>query len=190
MDIFPHTIMDIAHLLQPQEDAIRQKFIPALTGRNGVSDAGRDLLSLTVRLGGLGLTNPGEVCSHDFTSSVNVTAPLQLSSYYNNLTSPQSHCEWKLKSHFNASWTQASLPVRIGGLGFRSAAQLAPSAFLASAVGSSNLICHIHPSISGASHFQIWICSHPVVLHVVTNTLPVRVLHRIARRHGTLSEYL
>ena len=31
-------------------------------------------------------------------------------------------------------WSQASLPVRSGGLGFRSAATLAPSAFLASAV--------------------------------------------------------
>ena len=73
---FLRTICDITHLLQPLEDTIRHKFIPALTGRNGVSDAERDLFSLPVHLGGLGLTNPVEVCSHEFTSSVKVTAPL------------------------------------------------------------------------------------------------------------------
>ena len=73
---FLRTIPDIAHLLQPLEDTIRHKLIPALTGRNGVSDAERDLFSLPVRLGGLGLTNPVEACSHEFTSSVKVTAPL------------------------------------------------------------------------------------------------------------------
>ena len=36
-------------------------------------------------------------------------------------------------------WTQASLPVRIGGLGIRLASQLAPSAFLASAMGTRQL---------------------------------------------------
>lgn len=75
---FLRTIPDIAHLLQPLEDTIRHKFIPALTGRNGVSDidAERDLFLLPVHLGGLGLTNPVEACSHEFTSSVKVTVPL------------------------------------------------------------------------------------------------------------------
>ena len=45
----------------------------------------------------------------------------------------------------NSVWTQASLPVRSGGLGIRSAVQLAPSAFLASAAGSSDLIHQILP---------------------------------------------
>ena len=44
------------------------------------------------------------------------------------------------------AWTQASLPVKFGGLGIRSAVQLAPSAFLASAAGSSDLAHHILPS--------------------------------------------
>ena len=38
------------------------------------------------------------------------------------------------------AWTQATLPVRYGGLGFRSAA---PSAYLASATASSGLVSHI-----------------------------------------------
>ena len=51
-------------------------------------------------------------------------------------------------THFgeqDSSWTQASLPVKHGGLGIRSAVQLAPSAFLASAAASSNLVCQILP---------------------------------------------
>ena len=44
------------------------------------------------------------------------------------------------------AWLQASLPVRFGGLGFRSAVQLAPSTFLASAATSSNLVSPILPA--------------------------------------------
>ena len=44
------------------------------------------------------------------------------------------------------AWTQATLPVRYGGLGFRSAVQLAPSAYLASTAASSGLISHILPA--------------------------------------------
>ena len=40
---------------------------------------------------------------------------------------------------------QATLPVKLGGLGVRSAVQLAPSAFLASAAASSDLVHHIVP---------------------------------------------
>jgi hypothetical protein len=42
-------------------------------------------------------------------------------------------------------WLQASLPVRDGGLGIRSACQLAPSAFLASAASTASLVSHILP---------------------------------------------
>ena len=43
------------------------------------------------------------------------------------------------------TWTQATLPVKYGGLGIRSAVQLASSAFLASAAGTSDLIRRILP---------------------------------------------
>ena len=43
------------------------------------------------------------------------------------------------------AWTQASLPVKSGGLGIRSTVQLAPSAFLASAAANSDLTHHILP---------------------------------------------
>src|SRR5664279_989185 len=43
-------------------------------------------------------------------------------------------------------WQQAALPVRDGGLGIRSAVMLAPSAFLASAAGTTELQTRILPS--------------------------------------------
>ena len=52
----------------------------------------------------------------------------------------------------SGTWTQASLPVRWGGIGVRSASALAPSAFLASATASATLIatlllgCHAPPA--------------------------------------------
>ena len=43
------------------------------------------------------------------------------------------------------AWTQATLPIGVGGLGIRSAVQLAPSAFLASAAATRDLVCQILP---------------------------------------------
>ena len=45
-----------------------------------------------------------------------------------------------------SAWSQATLPVCFGGIGVRGASQLAPSAFLASAAGSYNLINQILPA--------------------------------------------
>ena len=45
----------------------------------------------------------------------------------------------------DVSWLQASLPVRVGGIGIRRATQLAPSAYLASAAGCSDLVHQILP---------------------------------------------
>ena len=44
------------------------------------------------------------------------------------------------------AWIQATLPVRCGGLGIRSAVQLAPSSFLVSAAASLDLVHRIVPS--------------------------------------------
>ena len=43
------------------------------------------------------------------------------------------------------TWKQASLPVRWGGLGIRSAVSLAPSAYIASAAGAANLMSRLLP---------------------------------------------
>ena len=70
------TILNITDLLEPLEQAIRSSFIPSITGKPEINNAERELLALPTRLGGLGLTNPMEVCNHDFKGSENVTAPL------------------------------------------------------------------------------------------------------------------
>ena len=46
----------------------------------------------------------------------------------------------------DSSWLQATLPVKSGGLGFRSASNLAPSAFLASADGASEVMQRLLPA--------------------------------------------
>lgn len=43
------------------------------------------------------------------------------------------------------AWNQASLPVKAGRLGIRSAVQLSPTAFLSSAAASADLVWHILP---------------------------------------------
>src|SRR5580704_10001113 len=43
-------------------------------------------------------------------------------------------------------WQQASLPVRWGGLGVRSAVMLAPSAYFASAASTATLVLKLLPS--------------------------------------------
>ena len=67
----------------------------------------------------------------------------------------------------DCSWLQASLSVGYDGIGVRRATQLAPSAFLASAAGSSALISRILPDRFGGSVYphveqalSVWSESH------------------------------
>jgi len=69
------TIPYISDLLVPLDEAIDTYFIPALTGRDSISNPERQLLSLPARLGGLGLV-PSQTASFEHSSSVKVTAPL------------------------------------------------------------------------------------------------------------------
>ena len=55
----------------------------------------------------------------------------------------------------DSAWSQASLPVRCGGLGVRSATLLAPSAFLASAAGSADLVHDILPPRLQNASYQV-----------------------------------
>ena len=73
---FARTIPDISDLLEPLEGVIRLHLIPALTGRECVSDIERDLFSLPIRLGGLGIIKPMETAALEFSSSQKITAPL------------------------------------------------------------------------------------------------------------------
>ena len=69
------TISNIGNLFAPLESTIREKLIPALIGRS-VSDEERKVISLPVRLGGLGIANPTLTAEHEFTASISITRNL------------------------------------------------------------------------------------------------------------------
>ena len=70
------TVQGISPLLRPLEDAIHQQFLPALTGRPACSPEERELLSLPVRLGGLGINDPTMSAHTEFATSTQISAPL------------------------------------------------------------------------------------------------------------------
>ena len=69
------TLPNIENVLQPLESAIWDVLIPSLIGRN-CSEAGRDLVALPVRMGGLGLINPSDSADAEYSASIRVIAPL------------------------------------------------------------------------------------------------------------------
>ena len=54
---------DVEAEIQLLEDAMRHHFLPAITGRQALSDAERELMALPVRLGGPRYINTNEDCS-------------------------------------------------------------------------------------------------------------------------------
>ena len=69
------TLPNIKDQFLPLEDCIRNTFIPSLVGRS-VSDLERQIFSLPVRLGGMGLANPVETADREYDASKTVTACL------------------------------------------------------------------------------------------------------------------
>ena len=69
-------IPNLEELFKPLEDAIRQQFLPSLTGQNPFSDADRNLMALPVRFGGLGIINPSQQCTANNSMAEKTTAPL------------------------------------------------------------------------------------------------------------------
>ena len=72
-NILLHTVPDIADLLQPLKDAIRQSFIPALIGRQRNDEECR-IFALPCRMGGMGLSNPVTRAPIEFEMSERITS--------------------------------------------------------------------------------------------------------------------
>ena len=72
---FLRTLPDITELLEPLERAISKLLIPSITDHQ-VTANDRVLLSLPVRMGGLGFENPQQSSPLEYESSVAVTEPL------------------------------------------------------------------------------------------------------------------
>ena len=69
------TVPDV-DLFQPLEEAIRNQFLPALTGRLALSDVERELIALQARLEGLGISIPTHSVNRQQVSCAQVTGPL------------------------------------------------------------------------------------------------------------------
>ena len=73
MTYFIRTIPDLVEVLKPLDDVIDNKLIPAITEGQIISTADRKLLSLPVRLGGLGIPIYQEDCTREYENSRKVT---------------------------------------------------------------------------------------------------------------------
>ena len=76
MTYFIRTIPDLADILKPFDQVIDNEFIPAITDGHRCSLEERRLLSLPVRLGGLGIPIFSELCEREFRNSVLATSQL------------------------------------------------------------------------------------------------------------------
>ena len=63
---FQRTVPKSSSCYEPLETAIRNKLIPAITGRSSCSDVERELYELPCRLGGLGISNPVKTADEAF----------------------------------------------------------------------------------------------------------------------------
>ncbi len=69
------TVPNISDLFIPLETTIRDKFIPAIIGRQ-ISDIEREMISLLVRFGGLGIANPVITADREYSASKEITSTL------------------------------------------------------------------------------------------------------------------
>ena len=72
---FLRTVPVSKEQLTPLEDAIKLYFIPSLTGRAGITDQVRHLISLPTRLGGLGIIDP-RIMKEEYARSKEVAQPV------------------------------------------------------------------------------------------------------------------
>ena len=63
------TIPNMADLLRPIDEIVNKKFLPAITEQSAISESTRKLLSLPVKLGGLGIPIFSEICEFEFNNS-------------------------------------------------------------------------------------------------------------------------
>ena len=74
---FIRTIPDLKEVLQPLDRMVDEQFIPAITEGQIVSKDDRKLISLPVRLGGLGIPIFAEMCDREFNNSLRITEMLR-----------------------------------------------------------------------------------------------------------------
>ena len=69
-------VPDLGDKLQPIEEALRFRLLPAITGRSNISDAERCAFALPARDGGLRIPIPTEAAAEQYRASRSITEPL------------------------------------------------------------------------------------------------------------------
>ena len=70
------TTPNISHLFNSLDYSINTTFLPVLTEQPQCNDILRELLSLPIRDGGLGIVEPSKVAESHYANSLTITAPL------------------------------------------------------------------------------------------------------------------
>ena len=73
---FLRTIPNMSGYLQPLDDVIENKFLPAILGSTSITATERNLYSLPIKSGGLGIPILQDKADQDYSTSVQITAPL------------------------------------------------------------------------------------------------------------------
>ncbi len=73
---FMRTIKDVGECLKPLDDVITNTFLPSIMGFNITSVEERELLSLPIKNGGMGIEILADISDVEFGRSVEITAPL------------------------------------------------------------------------------------------------------------------
>ena len=76
MTYYIRTISNLSTILEPLDETVTKEFIPAITDGHHCSEDERRLLSLPVRLGGLGLPIFSELCDREYENSLKATKQL------------------------------------------------------------------------------------------------------------------
>ena len=71
-----HVVLDLGDKLQPIEEALWFRVLPAIIGRSNISDAERLVFALPARDGGLGIPIPTEAPAEQYRASHSITEPL------------------------------------------------------------------------------------------------------------------
>ena len=97
---FLRTLPNISAILEPLDDIIEHELIPALFG-TAISQNEREILSLPIREGGLGLRILSQTSDQTYTASKNMTLPLrkQIETQNQNLPNPDEVKDAKSRTH-------------------------------------------------------------------------------------------
>ena len=105
---FMRTIPGMKDLIQPLDDVIDKELIPAILGNDTFSPIDRELFSLPLRFGGLGLPVFSSIAEEEYLISKQLTAPLTTIMFMQGTTIPDTNEVAEIKRAI-ASDKEASL---------------------------------------------------------------------------------